>query len=83
MAESLPGPSSPGLVAARRPPDPIRRALGLAVTCVIGIAGHSGGWAPASLFHMAASETGQPSWQLALGFWAELRRLYPPKITRA
>lgn len=40
---------------------PVRRALSLAVTCVTGIAGRSGAWAPARLFHMAASETAEPS----------------------
>lgn len=40
---------------------PGRGALGLAVICVTGIAGHSGDWAPASLFHMAASEAAEPS----------------------
>ena len=44
-----------------------RRAQGLAVACVIGIAGVHSRLDACHLFHMAASETAKPSYQLTLG----------------
>jgi uncharacterized membrane protein YeaQ/YmgE (transglycosylase-associated protein family) len=48
-----------GLLAGHLIPSEEHRAS--AVTCVIGIAGHYAVRAHASLFHMAANETAEPS----------------------